>query len=220
MLVAHLVVKDEADRYLSECLSALAPLVDRIHVFDDRSHDTTPHIANAAGADVHIRPHSCPSFLDHEGQFRQAAWESMGKLPHHAWVVCVDADEFFTGEIQPLCTGMNKAFRVREVFNVTNGKPQVRIDGYWDRVTALRLVPWTEHSEFPDLRLGCGSVPEIHASAGFAIVDRPEILHYGYARKEDRVAKYRRYTNFRGHNPRHVSSILRSGELRPYSGDS
>lgn len=214
MIMAHLVMKNEAGRYLAQCLNALAPLVDRIHVFDDRSTDGTPQIAAAAGAEVSIRPVTTPSFLEHEGEFRQAAWEAMGTLPHGTWVVCLDADEFLTEEIRPVAAGMNKAFKVREVFGFDDGHPLVRIDGYWDRVTAPRLARWEPESEFPDLKLGCGSLPEAIASGSFEIVDYPQILHYGYATQQDREDKYMRYTTHRGHNPRHVQSILHRGRLR------
>lgn len=216
MLVAHLVVRNEADRYLSDCLSALTPLVDHIHVFDDRSSDTTPFIADSLGAEVHVRPLDCPSFLDHEGQFRQAAWESMGTLPDDAWVVCVDADEFLTSDPRPVATGVNKVLRVREVFDEQDGQPMVRIDGFWDRVTAARLAEWTADSEFPDRAMACGSLPISIASGDFETVDHPQILHYGYAKSTDRQLKYQRYNGRHEHNERHVRSILGPVTLKPF----
>ena len=214
MLVAHLVARNEADRYLSACLAALAPLVDHIHLFDDRSTDATPFIADAMGVEVHVRPISCPSFLDHEGQFRQAAWESMGTLPQGSWVVCVDTDEFFSAPL-PDPEGFGKAFQVREIFDVVDGQAMVRIDGYWDRVIAARMAPWSANSEFPDIPMGCGSLPIELGAGEFEVVDQPAILHYGYANPDDRLAKYHRYRNHRGHNPRHVESIVQHGKLRP-----
>lgn len=163
---------------------------------------------------MHIRPLGCPSFLDHEGQFRQAAWEAMGTLPDGSWVVCVDADEFFTEELRPLAAGMNKSFKVREVFDVQDGHPLVRVDGYWDRITAPRMARWTAESEFPDLALGCGSLPEAIAGGSFEIPEHPQILHFGYATAHDRQEKYQRYTRHRGHNAKHVASILHRGSLR------
>lgn len=215
MIVAHLVTKNEAYRYLNDCLRSLAALVDHIHVFDDLSTDGTPQLAEGAGAEVHVCSSDCPSFLEHEGQFRQAAWEAMGTLPQDSWVVCVDADEFFTEAVRPLAEGENKAFKVREVFDVVDGHPMVRIDGYWDRVTAARLARWTPESEFPDLKMGCGSLPEAIAGGHFELVDHPQILHMGYARDVDRHEKYSRYKKYRGHNPNHVESILHHGHLRP-----
>lgn len=216
VLVAHLVTFNEADRYLSDCLAALAPLVDHIHVFDDRSSDATPQIAEALGAAVTIRPPGCPSFIEHEGQFRQAAWEAMGTLPDDSWVVCLDADEFLTCDPRPVATGVSKTLRVREVFDVRNGTPMVRVDGYWDQITAARIARWTPDSEFPERRLGCGSLPLSIASGDFEIIEEPQILHFGYARASDRQAKFARYLARPGHNQRHVRSILAPGRLQPF----
>lgn len=139
----------------------------------------------------------------------------MGTLPHDTWVVCVDADEFFTEDLKPLAAGMSKSFKVREVFDVRDGHPMVRIDGYWDRITAPRMARWTPEAEFPDLHLGCGSLPEAIAGGNFELVDHPQILHFGYAREQDRREKYIRYSTHRGHNVKHVRSILNHGHLRP-----
>jgi hypothetical protein len=39
------------------------------------------------------------------------------------------------------------------------------------------------------------------------------IMHFGYARHEDRIAKHARYSTTRGHNPRHIASILTTPQL-------
>jgi hypothetical protein len=214
MLIAHLVARNEADRYLTDCLSALAPLVDHIHLFDDKSTDATPFIARDLGAEVYTRPDGCPSFLDHEGLFRQAAWESMGTLPEGSWVVCLDADEFLTADPRPHAWGSPKRLKVREVFDIRDGEPMVRIDGFWDRIEAARLAPWTPHSAFPDRAMGCGSLPLAVSQGPFETLSEPQILHYGYVRPEDREDKLRRYRSRPGHNPKHVASITKAGRLR------
>jgi hypothetical protein len=216
VLIAHLVVQNEADRYLTDCLSALIPMVDHIHVFDDQSTDSTPLIAEALGAQVQVRPTGVPSFRQHEGEFRQAAWESMGTLPDESWVVCVDADEFLTSDPRPVATGANKLLKVHEVFDVQDDQPMVRVDGFWGSITAARIAAWTAKAEFPDMRLGCGSLPLAIADGDFELVDEPQVLHYGYTRPTDRQMKYARYVGRRGHNERHVRSILRRGTLRPF----
>lgn len=213
MLVAHLVVRNEADRYLYECLAWASRFVDHIHVYDDQSTDETPFIAEGFGAEVHIRDENTPPFLENESKFRQAAWESMGERGGD-WVLCLDADEFLTGPIREHATGMPKVFHVDEVFEVKDGQPRIRVDGYWDQITAARLVPWTNASKFPKGRLGCGSLPKIFKKQAFETLDQPRLLHFGYAKRSDREAKYLRYKGLPGHNPRHIESILKKGDLR------
>lgn len=217
VLVAHLVVKNEANRYLHDCLVALSEYVDHTHVFDDKSTDETPFLADRLGAEVHVRGDGEPSFLDAEGEFRQAAWESMGDRSGD-WILCLDADEFLTNDPAPYAAGMSKVFHVEEVFDVKNGIPQVRVDGYWDQITAARLVPWVRDSVFPRSGMGCGSLPKGLSKGPFETIQEPRILHYGYAEAKDRESKYQRYVSKPGHNPRHVRSILGRAELKSFDG--
>lgn len=213
--MAHFVVRNEADRYLHECLAWTAQYVDHIHVYDDKSTDGTPFIADMVGAEVHVRPPDAPSFMDNESEFRQAAWESM-QAKEGDWILCLDADEFLTSSPRPYAQDLSKVFRVDEVWEIVDGIPKIRIDGYWDQITAARLVPWTNESQFNKQKMGCGSLPEIFSKSTFETLEEPRILHYGYATQADKEAKYRRYKGLSGHNPRHIESILKPGELKYY----
>lgn len=206
-------MKNEADRYLRESLGSLMHWADHTVVFDDASTDDSVQIAESLGAEVYVRSDGDPSFLEHEGEFRQAAWESMGDRTGD-WIISLDADEFLTGDVRALCSGRTKSFKVTEIFDVINDKPMRRTDGYWDQITAARLCEWTPQSQFVNRKMGCGSLPEA-AMARIEHVDFPEITHFGYAREEDRIAKHQRYVGDRGHNPKHVASILQPGALTP-----
>jgi glycosyltransferase involved in cell wall biosynthesis len=84
-LSAVLIVQDE-ERYLQECLHSLQGLADEIVVLDGGSSDRTTEIAAGAGALVHRRP------FDDFGRQKQAALD----LATGDWVLSIDADERVT----------------------------------------------------------------------------------------------------------------------------
>lgn len=85
MLSAILIVQNE-EAYLAECLASLAGIADEIVVLDGGSTDRSVAIAEAHGARVQHRP------FDDFGRQKQAALElAMGD-----WVLSIDADERLT----------------------------------------------------------------------------------------------------------------------------
>ena len=227
-LLAHLVARNEADRYLASVLAALP--TEHVHLYDDQSTDATVAVAEAAGAQVKVRPHRVPAFMEHEGAFRQAAWNSMvDTLRPEAgdWVLALDCDEFVVAEggdvpgaIQEAILAAQEAGNVGvrlpipEVWKLDDRGPWQRVDGYWAGLRAPRLFAYRMAGEFAQARLGCGSVPlyavEGHLSRhtyGLAIA------HLGYVDPSDRAHKYRRYAGRPGHSPKHISSILTGARL-------
>lgn len=228
-IVAHLVTHNEADRYLAACLDSIRSYADAIVVFDDRSTDDTPAICATAGAHVVTRPDDVPTFLEHEGRFRAAAWRT---LADHAepgdWVLAIDADEFlvpFTGghlaeliryEIagaHSLIDGL--AVHKHEIFD-PGPPPLVRLDGWWGQITAVRFARWDGRSEFINQRFACGAVPLTVQST--IVVQNFSMLHYGYARQEDRVERHARYTGTPGHDRSHIDSIITTPRGRQWDG--
>lgn len=84
---ATMIVKDE-EAVLEECLTALAPWVDEIVVYDTGSTDSTVEIAQRCGARV-VRGYWDDDF----GAARNRSLEHCT----HDWSFCVDADEVVTG---------------------------------------------------------------------------------------------------------------------------
>lgn len=230
-IIGHLCVKNEADRYLSDVLDWHHRFLDDLYVYDDVSTDETATVA-AKHATVRTRFLGI-SFEQDESCFRGLAWESMAHdLRPEAgdWILCLDADEFFVsswvqprqaledliGRVSEHCTGID--LRIHEIFDIRNGVPMRRVDGFWGAITGTRLVPYLDEDQFTSKAMGGGSVP---ASALRCRYDAQHldgsILHYGYARPADRATKHQRYTNHQssGHNPRHIESILTRPHLEP-----
>ena len=66
--------RQEKDRYLEDCINHAFTFLNEIFVYDDRSTDGSAELAMDLGCRVVRRPDSRPSFLNHEGKFRYAAW--------------------------------------------------------------------------------------------------------------------------------------------------
>lgn len=225
-----MVVRNEADRYLGSVLRWHS-FVDDVHVYDDQSTDDTAHQAAFRGAETEVRPETIPSFMEHEGQFRQAAWSSFEEHCNPQlgdWVLLLDADEFLvSGEREIIEAELDKAdtqgaksivLRIHEVFEMRGVMPLVRKDGYWPTIQASRLIRYEPGGVFPDRVMASGSHPTfVNGGAAMLSIDM-SILHYGYARHADRVVKYNRYLNRPGHNASHIESILTKPKLEPWSG--
>lgn len=228
-ILGHMVVKNELGRYLRQSLEALCGICDAVMVYDDGSDDGTTEylwgLVDRFGLWHVRRIDGRPSFAEDESRFRQDGWRFMGRALHADntdWVLCLDADEVLVGDnddvrqrlidfvtINPYAVG---SFPVREVFEVRNGRCFVRTDGFWGSITARRFVRYESLAEFDPRAEGGGSIPSLPKTRT-CTADGLEILHFGYARPEDREAKYTRYAAGKGHNRSHVQSILKRPSL-------
>lgn len=230
-----LCVRNEADRYLYECVAWHLAFLDDLFVYDDQSTDDSAAIARQLGAHVETRPDNVVPFAHNEGEFRQASREAfeiaMSPDPGD-WVLAIDADEFLV-----VPRGMNTSFLlrytanaltvnhsvgcrlpVREVFAVNEfGVPMIRTDGFWGDITGLRFFQYRTGGRFTNRKLACGSTPFYVEPV--EDTDCLELLHYGYARHEDRIDKHNRYFGQPGHNGTHIDSILGEPILATWAGE-
>jgi len=214
--------RNEADRYLAEVMAHHWKLCDRILVYDDRSEDFTALIATPF-ADVVVRAPDAPSFEQDESAFRQDAWRAMetALAPTPAdWVLCFDADEFLISaagqSLAELVASAGTAdvveFPVDEIFDAA--VPSRRVDGFWGSITAKRLARYRPGLTYRPQPLAGGSLP-VYPGPTHRTGREWTIRHFGYARPEDRFAKYQRYRDRVGHNSGHVGSILWAPTLEP-----
>lgn len=228
-LLAHMVVRNEADRYLDCVLTALSPYVHEIHVYDDLSTDASPQIAGAFGARVTRRLPSVPAFLTHEGEFRQAAWRAFEEELRPCsddWVLCLDADEVLVApdgllpaiEAAGPCSSV--VVPIPEVFGqADSGEVLVRVDGFWAGLEQPRLIRYRDGGTFRNAAMGCGSTPS-YSSVDVQSMENAgvQLLHLGYLDPLDRIDKHNRYAGRTGHSAAHISSILSSPALTPWQG--
>lgn len=235
-ILGSIVARNEVGRYLGDVIGWHLEFLDGVHLYDDQSDDGTVDVASRAGAVVDVRSDDVRPFLEHEGEFRQAAWQSfevdMQPLPGD-WVLSIDADEFFCSPDAQERDALEllKSFarsqdanatrvRIDEVFDVIAGVPQKRVDGFWAQISAPRMFRYESGGRFANRRMGCGSSPTYVAPVD-ATALACGILHYGYAHSEDRLEKHHRYSSIvhHGHNTRHIDSILKPATLQPVGGD-
>lgn len=228
-LLAHMVVRNEASRYLDCVLSALRPHVQAIHVYDDLSTDATPVLAAAYGARVSRRLPSVPTFLAHEGEFRQAAWHTFEEELRPCsedWVLCLDADEVLVAPdglgaaigAAGLCPSVSVP--IPEVFGqAEGGGVLIRVDGFWAGLEQPRLLRYREGGAFRNAAMGCGSTPSYPGVDVRSMVSAGmQLLHVGYLDPLDRIDKHNRYAGRSGHSAAHISSILTKPTLEPWTG--
>lgn len=228
MIYSYMVTRNESDRYLAESLLDLVELTDGVLVYDDQSDDDTPEMALDCGAYVWTRPDHCATFVQDESEFREAAWRAMVEVfnPNESdWILTLDADELLypygrSGLDMVIKEAKEDGFggikmKVREIWD--DEQNLERVDGFWGAIDALRLVQYNPGGKFSSKKQGGGSVPLIPGPVipgPVTETSRLEIHHFGYARQQDREAKYARYSQTKGHNPVHIESILQPPTLR------
>jgi hypothetical protein len=241
-VLAQVVARNEAGRYWPSWLAWHVPIfkAENIHVYDDRSDDDTAEMADAAGVHVTRRGETETTFLEHEGRFRQRAWNHMERAlePRQGdWVFSIDADEFLLGrgdeldEVYKACEWANSNRRgaymvsIPEIFRTELlddrrlFHPQVRVDGWWGKIAGTRLFAWRPNGRFSDRAMASGSEPTYVTNAPRVVLQNLWLLHYGYARPEDVKAKYARYSATPGaHANSHIASIMEEPALVPWDG--
>lgn len=224
-LVAQMVVRNEADRYLDLVLSRLSEYADEIVITDDASTDGTVEICKQYTDLVYVNDEHL--FSTNEGRLRQTAWDN---LERHAkprdWILCIDADEVLWWTTQPLDHYLYQTkFDILGLLFVNMWDPKnYRVDGYWEPTLCSKLFRFRPGGKIKDRPLACGSEPtyveERLTTKTFMRHTGLVLQHLGYMRDEDKQAKYDRYMTIdRGkyHNLRHLRSIVGSPMLKPWS---
>jgi glycosyltransferase involved in cell wall biosynthesis len=232
-----MVVRNEASKWLDSCLAWNSQWADELHVYDDRSTDETTRIVLRYTDKLGIRPEAETSFIEHEGRFRQAAWDHFEAAcdPQEGdWVFCVDADEFLVGsesegprksleDLVSYAEGTKKcaaAIRKPEVWDASTVPLKVRVDGYWADDKPVRFVQWKPEGKIQDARLGCGSVPLYGFKGPIETIHLVNLLHFGYSVEGETERKYSLYRGQEGnrHNSKHVDSIVKTPTLSDWKG--
>jgi hypothetical protein len=224
--------------HLKEVVSAESEEFPDMFVYDDRSTDNSAEIAFQRRALIATRGEDEVSFIQHEGKFRQQCWDAfeLHMRPEEGdWVLAIDADELLTVASGDLNERLYAATTAAEVTNCTSvllpvpevfgidddGTPLVRTDKLWGTIAGTRLFRYKPGGTFRDKPMGCGSEPTYVAAKKISREDFGlRLMHFGYAREEDQIAKHARYTGLasHGHLDAHVQSIVGPKTLVRWTG--
>jgi glycosyltransferase involved in cell wall biosynthesis len=215
-LVASLIVRNEAHRYLAANLAHLAEFCDEIRVLDDASDDGTPNVLDS-NEKVRTLRLDKPGFYEHEGNSRNQllAWTLKAKPTH---VLALDADEFVSdGErLRHACEqtpDVALALCMEEVWSISGNGYVSRQDGGWRAYRGVFAWPVTASTgtlRLMDRKLACGRVPTRAGRRG-RINTTLSLLHLGWANASEREARYQRYVEHDGgqfHQSQHLESIM------------
>lgn len=219
-LIANMVGRNEADRYLEEVLEHTKSFVDLIVFTDDASDDRTFEIASRHAA-TYTMPE--PTFAKDEAALRQASWDNLSNYAEDGdWILALDCDEkLYAAKPNVDLTPMLE----QDQYNIINvtffhmwNENQFRLDKLWAPTPSTRLFRYREGGTFRDRKLACGAEPSYVAQeyrrTGFMQPSMLVMQHLGYARDDDKKAKYERYMHLDGgayHNIKHLESILDPG---------
>jgi len=218
-VIAQMVGRNEANKYLPEVLERLKSQVDEIVFTDDCSDDNTAEIASKY-ANVYKTPK--PMFTTHEGRLRRYAWLN---LENHAtegdWIIAIDCDEMLYD-----CSDITKT-DIRQILNssekdVVNVRfyhmwndTQYRVDKLWAPNNSSRIFRFMSGAMFRDRALACGSEPtyvlDLINQRNYFVNSNLIMQHLGYIKDEDKQSKYERYSTIDGgefHALNHINSIV------------
>lgn len=217
-LVANIIGRNEADRYLHDVLEHLFRLTSNVVFTDDCSEDDTLSIAKEFGC--HTYQTSKPMFTENEGILRQQSWSN---LENHAregdWVLAIDCDEKLWAT-SPHITLEQLLNQTRydvigiKFYHMWN-ENQYRIDKAWRPNMSSRMFRYRANGQFKQSKLACGSEPTYVQGmirSQKALWDSGLVMqHLGYMDDADKSAKYARYSTIdKGdfHAISHIESIM------------
>lgn len=198
-LTVGMLVRNESGRYLERVLAHIAQFADEVVILDDGSTDNTVAICREKLVNTtHFIKENNKCGFNNEVELRKTLWE-LAASSNPDWIMILDADEIFEPKaarmIRELITDDSAdvvCFRLYDMWSDS----RYREDGYWIahkvyRPFLVRYRPDVNY-EWQEQPLHCGRFP-INI---FALPEKQSELrlrHFGWARPEDRVAKYFRY---------------------------
>jgi glycosyltransferase involved in cell wall biosynthesis len=198
-IIGMMLVKNEADRWLTQSLGKLVRLCDKIVVLDDDSTDNTTQICMDYGCKVYVSDKSLwgtDELYQRKRLFDLAKFEAK----ENDWIICLDADE-----IIPLAFIPYLKYLMNILDNNINGIA-LKLHDMWDCEHYREDMYWEAHKfnypvairyregfdyKWRDKLLHCGRFPQ--NSSPNCITTHIPLKHMGWSTLEDRKQKYDRY---------------------------
>lgn len=203
-------IKNEA-RWIEQVLHSIAPLCEKIFVFDDHSEDETAEICAAfPGVTLHRSQfHGLDESRDREVLLRQVmsavpAEHLLGDETSPYWALAIDGDEILEKKGPALIRAELANSEGKHAYSLPirylwDGYDQIRVDRLYRtfaRPSLFRLMNKNfgfQRTPFNG-NLHCASIPqELLHHAHIACPAR--LWHLGYMHREDRLRKYEYYNS-------------------------
>jgi len=198
-VIAAYRVKDGGELF-AKSLANVSEFVDGIVVFDDNSTDNTSAVARACPKVLEVKRTSRTTF--DERMDRNDALE-LARMHGAEWILAIDSDELFGPEMtyarmQNLTHPVNPQYLSFGFYwyNFWNSLTHYRTDGIWGQMRGSRLF-----KVLPNQRIVLGSTQGLHCGniPYFAPTNVMQtcirIKHYGYVSPQQRLDKYKFYSN-------------------------
>jgi glycosyltransferase involved in cell wall biosynthesis len=194
-----MVVKNERGRYLEQALKQHRQYIDDAVIIDDASTDNTIEIVEQAleGIPLKLIRNDSSKFLN-EIQLRKQQWEETISV-NPEWILNMDADEIFENRFVEEADSLMRTsgvylycFRLYDLWTSNS----YRDDAYWQshhiyRPFLLRYLPGYDY-RWKETAQHCGRFPENIFEFPNRMSDL-RIKHYGWAKREERLSKVKRY---------------------------
>lgn len=198
-ITLSMIVKNEEKRYLGQVLNSLKGHIDEAVIIDDGSTDRTVDICREQLKDIplHIIINN-ESMFANESNLRKQQWNETIKT-NPDWILNLDADEIledsFWDNAEKLINNQEYDFYCFRLYDMWD-KTHYREDEYWNSHSIYRPFLMRYQSSFHYLwnesPQHCGRFPNNTFSFKKA-ENEARIKHLGWATKEDREAKFKRY---------------------------
>ncbi|WP_058300367.1 glycosyltransferase [Gorillibacterium timonense] len=198
-LTLSMIVKNEEDHYLREVLTECRQYIDEAVIIDDASTDNSVDICNEVLQGIPIRIiRNTESKFSNEVELRKQQWEETLKTKPD-WILNIDADQIFEkrfkDEVKELIDQDEVDvyyFRLYDFWSMD----EYREDSFWFAHKTFRPFLFRYRKDvnyvWKETAQHCGSFPaNINQLPSAKSILR--LKHYGWAKEEDRIIKYKRY---------------------------
>jgi glycosyltransferase involved in cell wall biosynthesis len=198
-LVTALLVRNEADKYLTRVLLRCKEFSSEVVVLDDGSTDETPDLAKRLGCTVYQRGAMTPMW-GHEAPARAELWELGRQHAMDGWLLICDADMILHGDPVPLTLSTSCTAWAWCLYDLWDDEKYYRRDGHW--VGHLHPRPWMfrpsalqSAPEWPERGLHVGHCPRNFPLVVGRLTPDSGVYwsHLSYLTKNQRSAKLAQY---------------------------
>lgn len=202
-LVVGMLVKNEADRYIKQVIKRISTFANEIVILDDNSIDNTLEVINQTST-VPVLATSVYNGNFGEGEiFLRKLLYKLVMVRKPDWFMIIDADEVYEGASRQIFDKLMRqdevdvwGFRLYDMWDENH----YRADKLWRAhefyiPMLVRSIPQFE-PVWKETPQHCGRLPANIWELRTKGFDHIKIKHFGWAKPEDRINKFRHYMKY------------------------